>query len=117
MTHRATQARLLGVFVLALGTVWLAAAAGAAQGIDALGLWKADETISLECGQILTPDANSLPVITPIRAKIAIDDAWSDLGTDGQTVRLLMAEAAGLLRGTGMSIMPVEIVRWNPPGA
>ncbi len=116
MTHRATKSLLLGVFVLALGAVWLAAAAGAARGLDALGLWQANETVSLECGHIFSPATSSLPVVLPIRAKIAVDDAWADLATGSQTVRLLVAEAAGLLRGTGLSITPVQIVRWNPPG-
>ncbi len=107
--------KLIGLSVLTLGVVWLGVAAGATQAIDALGLWQPDETISLECGRRLAPTTDSLPVVTPIRARIALDDAWADLGQDQQAARLLVVEAAGLLRGTGLSIVPVEIVRWNPP--
>ncbi len=117
MSDRPTDARLIGLSVLLLGAIWLAVAAGAARGMDALGLWQQDETLSVVCGRRFGAATNSVPVVLPIRARVALDDAWAGLGQDEQQVRLLVVEAAGLLRGTGLSVVPVEIVRWNPPSS
>lgn len=117
MSDRSIDVRLIGLSVLLLGVIWLTVAAGTARGMDDLGLGQQDETLSVECGRRFGTATNAVPVVPPIRARVAIDDAWAGLGQDEQEVRLLVVEAAGLLRGTGLSVMPVEIVRWNPPSS
>ena len=109
------SAKILGLSTLALGAIWIVVAIGASQSITALGLWRPDSTATLECGRQLNPQDESSRVIPAIRAQVVLDDAWAELDPDSQAVRSLVVEASGLLRGTGLSVTPVEIKRWNLP--
>ncbi|MEE8457989.1 MAG: M12 family metallo-peptidase [Acidimicrobiia bacterium] len=107
--------RAIALSVLALGTIWLVAAVGISRGFDALGLWETDAIHTLECGRQLAPTPEGVPVQTSLRAAVFTDDAWQELDTNGTRVRSLVVQAAGLLRGTGVSITPVSVKTWNPP--
>jgi hypothetical protein len=107
--------RAIAFSVLALGTIWLVAAFGISRGFDALGWWQTDAIHTLECGRQLAPTPVGVPVQTSLRAAIVTDDAWQELDTNGIRVRSLVVEAAGLLRGTGVSITPVSVKTWNAP--
>ncbi len=107
--------RAIALSVLALGTIWLVAATGISRGIDALGLWQTDAIHVLECGRQLAPTSEVVPVQSSLRAAVVTDDGWQELGTEGTPARSLVVEAAGLLRGAGVSVTPVSVRNWNPP--
>ncbi len=115
MAEYRDMARAIALSVLALGAIWLLAAVGISRGIDAVGLWQTDAVHVLECGRQLNPTPEAVPVQSSLRAAVVTDDAWQGLGTEGTRVRSLVVEAAGLLRGTGVSITPVSVKNWNPP--
>lgn len=107
--------RAIALSILALGTIWLVAAFGISRGLDGLGLWQTDAIPTLECGRQLAPTPEGVPFQTSLRAAVFTDDAWQELETNGSQVRSLVVQAAGLLRGTGVSITPVSVKTWNPP--
>lgn len=107
--------RTVALAILALGATWLVTAVGISRGIDALGLWQTESVPVLECGYQLAPSPETVPVQSSLRAAVVTDDAWQRFDTDGTSVRSLVVEAAGLLRGTGLSITPVSVKTWNSP--
>lgn len=115
LTEYRDMGRAIALSVLALGAIWLVAAVGISRGIDVLGLWQTDAIPVLECGRQLAPTSQAVLVQKSLRAAVVTDDGWQGLGADGSRVRSLVVEAAGLLRGTGLSVTPVSVKNWNPP--
>ncbi len=106
---------MVTILVPVLGMVWVAAAFGIAGSIDAFGLWQSEPVHILECGSVLADPTSAIGLQTSLKAAVVVDDGWQGLGIDGSEARSIVVEAAGLLRGTGVSITSVSVGRWNPP--